>query len=241
MKQVSFLAHPTFLLYHPGNLSWKAASMNPSEPSNPPIPPAWAPRLKQSLIRRLYEADAQGIHDDELLDEVGWGLRARCESFITAVEAARGRVKCPECGQVVLHQPGADEILRCSGCGWEMAWRAYFKTFQHKQLSGAEAVLALFGEFVAQFPAARTPQEKMLLIDRLIHGFHYNLQFGFTRAAGVNLIEGNYHEVVDFLDRLTYGEGSTPGTRAARAEWREILNQTAETWNDERLRRKPEE
>lgn len=215
--------------------------MDPTDTTIPSTQPAWAPRIRQGLIRRLYEADAQGIHDDELLDEVGWGLRARCESFITAVEAARGRVKCPACGQVVLHHAGADEILRCTGCGWEMAWRAYFKSFQHKQLSGADPVLALFGEFVAQLPAARSPQEKMLLIDRLIHGFHISLQFGPTRAACVNLIEGNYHEVVDFLDRLTYGEASTPGTQAARGEWRKTLNQTADMWNDERLRRKPED
>ena len=217
--------------------------MNPDEPSNPPIlpgPPVWAPRLDQSLLRRLYEADAQGIQDDELLDEVGWRLKARCESFITAVEAARGRVQCPACGQIVLHHAGVDEILRCASCGWEMPWRVYFKSFQHKQLSGADAVLALFGEFVAQFPKARTPQEKMLCIDRLIHGFHYNLQFGPTRAVGVNLIKGGYHEVVDFLDRLTYGASSTPGLQAERKEWRKTINQTAETWQDERLKRNSE-
>ena len=220
--------------------------MNPSDPPGQPSPPegtlpVWAPRIRRSLIRRLYETDALGIYDDELLDEVGWGLATRCESFITAVEAARGRARCPVCGQVVLHHAGKDEVLHCDACGWEMPWKAYFKTFQHKQLSGAEPVLALFQEFVNQFPAARESREKMLLIDRLIHGFHYNLQFGSTRAAGVNLIEGNYHEVVDFLDRLTYGEGSTPGTRQARAEWRETINQTADTWKDDRLRRVTEE
>lgn len=204
-------------------------------------PPTWAPRLRQSLIRRLYETDALGIYDDDLLDEVGWGLIARCESFIIAVDAAHGRVHCPSCGQIVLHHADPEETLHCAGCGWEMAWRDYFKTFQHKQLSGAEPVLVLFREFIQDFPSAHTPQEKMLLIDRLIHGFHYNLQFGATRAVCVNLIQGYYHEVVDFLDRLTYGEGSTPGMRAARSAWREVLNQTADTWNDERLRRKPEE
>ena len=219
--------------------------MNPSDTPDPAaLPewalPVWAPRLRQSLIRRLYETDALGIYDDELLDEAGWGLKARCESFIAAVEASRGRVKCPACGQIVLHHSGKDEILHCAACGWELPWQTYFKTFQHKQLSGAEAVLALFQEFVDQFPAARSGQEKMLLIDRLIHGFHYNLQFGSTRAAGVNLIEGNYHEVVDFLDRLTYGEGSTPGLSEQRAEWIKTVNQTADTWKDERLRRKDE-
>jgi ribosomal protein L37AE/L43A len=228
--------------------------MNPSDPPSQPTPPEetppawaspslpeWAPRVRQSLIRRLYETDALGIYDNELLDEVGWGLAARCDSFITAVEAARGRVKCPACGQTVMHHAGKDEVLHCAACGWEMPWQVYFKTFQHKQLSGAEAVLALFQEFVTQFPVASESRQKMLLIDRLIHGFHYYMEFGPTRAVGVNLIGGNYHEVVDFLDRLTYGEGSTPGTRQARLEWRETINQAAEMWKDERLRRPPED
>jgi ribosomal protein L37AE/L43A len=214
--------------------------MNPTEPSLSPTLPVWAPRIHQSLIRRLYETDAQGIYDDELLDEVGWGLLARCKSFIEAVEAFRGRAKCPVCGQIVPHHAGKEEILHCASCGWELPWQAYFKTFQHKQLSGAEPVLALFQDFIDQFPAARTGPEKMLQIDRLIHGFHYHLEYGSTRAAGVNLIQGNYHEVVDFLDRLMYGEGSTPGTVQARAEWRETVNRTAEFWNDERLRRQAE-
>ncbi len=213
--------------------------MNPSDPQ-PPLLPAWAPRLRQSQIRRLYETDALGIYNDDLLDEVGWGLVARCESFITASEAACGRAKCPTCGQVVLHHAGKDEILHCTACGWEAPWQAYFKTFQHKQLSGAQAVMALFQEFIDGFPKAKTGPEKMLLIDRLIHEFHTHLQFGPTRAAGVNLIEGNYHEVVNFLDRLTYGEDSTSGTRQARSEWRQTVNQTAFNWNDDRLRRKQE-
>jgi ribosomal protein L37AE/L43A len=200
----------------------------------------WAPRLRQNLIRRLYETDALGIYDDDLLDEVGWALVSRCESFIAASEAARGRLQCPACGQTVLHHAGKDEILHCTACGWELAWQVYFKTFQHKQLSGAEAVIALFQEFIDQFPAAKASPEKMLWIDRLIHGFHIHLQYGPTRAAGVNLIEGNYHEVVEFLDRLTYGESSTPGTRQERQEWRQTVNQTADTWKDDRLRRQAE-
>jgi ribosomal protein L37AE/L43A len=197
----------------------------------------WAPRVRQRPIRRLYELDARGIYDEELLDKVGWGLYARCESFIAAVEAVNGSVHCPSCGQVIFHNHTPEEILQCKHCGWEMTWRAYFKTIQHKQLSGAEPVIVLFKEYIEKFTSARTPQEKMLLIDCLIHGFHWNMVYGPTRATGVNLIEGNYHEVVDFLDNLTYGESSTPGTRAVWQEWREKINETASAWGDERLKR----
>ncbi len=59
-----------------------------------------APRVRRDLIRRLYEDEARGLLDDQLLDEVGIGLYARCESIMkarrprtadvsTAVRAAR--------------------------------------------------------------------------------------------------------------------------------------------------------
>jgi hypothetical protein len=62
----------------------------------------------------------------------------------------------------------------------------------------------------------------VLLIDRLIHGFHWyckdNVK-GPTRPVAVNLIEGRLGEVVAFLDSLTYSNKSTPGVRRNLAEW----------------------
>jgi len=198
--------------------------------------PRWSPRVKQSLIRQLYENDARGTPDEELIDEVGWTFHARCASFVDAVEASRGRARCPGCGRIIAHDCLPDTVLRCPECRWETTWRAYFKTFQHKQLSGAEPVLVLFRDYMERFPKARDPREKMLLIDGLIHGFH-QYQGEPTRTTGVNLIEGNYHEVVDFLDRLTYGDASTPGTHETHESWRRSIDATAQAWGDERLRR----
>jgi hypothetical protein len=177
--------------------------------------PTWAPRVTKREIRRLYETDAQGIYNLDLIHEVGYGLLARCESFIAANRARDGELPCPECGQTVQRE----ETLRCP-CGWTLPWADYFKTIQHKQLSGAEPVLAQFRDFVEAFPSARTPQEKMRLIDRLIHGFHwYAKTNGPTRPVAINLIKGHMRDVVAFLDRLSYGETSTPGTRETLAEW----------------------
>lgn len=198
--------------------------------------PEWAPRVPQALIRRLYETDARGIYDDDLIDEVAWAFYMRCDSFIRAVEATQGRVRCPACGETVYHHSNPDEVLTCA-CGWELLWRDYFRTIQHKQLSGAEPVLALFREYMRRLPDADGPRQKMLLIDRLIHEFHRDLKDDPTRTTGINLIEGRYHEVVDFLDNLTYGEGSTPGTLDTHARWRAAIQRTAEQWGDERLRR----
>jgi hypothetical protein len=195
----------------------------------PKILPSWAPRVPQHKIRQLYLDDAQGIHDDALIADVGYRLLARCGSFLSANEAARGRTTCPACSALVTHTGDRSEVLRCAQCGWGLTWGEYFATLQHKQLSGAEPVLELFREFAQRFPKASGPQERMLLIDRLIHGFHWYHKFGCTRPVAVNLIEGRLSEVIVFLDNLTYDEGSTPGTRETQAEW--VKNsQNARQW-----------
>ena len=180
--------------------------------------------MPQAKIQRLYELDALGIHDEELLDEVGYALLARCQSFIAACQAAAGLVSCPVCSQEIVHKRVKDEVLHCPACGWELTWGAYFATLQHRQLSGAEPVLDLFGKFVTRFPAAATPAEKMLAIDALIHGFHWYYKFGPTRPVAVNLIKGRLGEVVAFLDRLSLSPESTPGIQETHAEWKEKLD-----------------
>jgi hypothetical protein len=181
--------------------------------------PSWAPRVPQHKLRQLYLDDAQGIYDDALIADVGYGLLARCESFLAANEAARGRAICPTCATIVPHASDKTEVMRCAQCGWELTWGEYFATFQHRQLSGAEPVLELFNDFMQRFPKAKRSQERVFLIDRLIHGFHWYHKFGCTRPVAVNLIEGRLSEVILFLDNLTYGEGSAPGTRETQAEW----------------------
>ncbi len=187
--------------------------------------PVWAPRIKPYLIRRLYESDARGIYDDELLNEVGWELYSRCESFIQAMQASQGKTRCPVCGAVVLHSLAAAEIQRCAACGWECPWRDYLKTIRNQQLNGGPEVVELFQNYVEQFPKADEPPKKMLLIDILIHGFHHYLSSGRTRRpVGVNLIDGDLQFVMEFLDRLTYGSRSTTGLEQNRQEWREHIN-----------------
>ncbi len=196
----------------------------------------WASRVPKRKIQQLYETDAKGIYDEDLIDDVGFGLLARCESFITAVEAHRGRAACPRCKTVIPHNWQKAARLLCEGCGWETTWGAYLETIRHKQLSGAEPVIAAMEEYMRGFGAARSPREKMILIDRLIHSHHWADE-GPTRPVAVNLIAGRMGDVVEFLDRLSYGEASTPGIREMREEWRRNINAAAERWGDERLKR----
>ena len=192
--------------------------------------PVWAPRVPQHKIRQLYETDALGIYDRDLIDEVGYALLARCESFLAAVRAVAGEACCPRCGSIVSHAGRKEGLLRCA-CGWALTWGAYFSTIQHKQLSGAEPVLRLFREYVGTYPAARTARERMLLIDGLLHGFHWYYKDNTpTRPVAINLIEGRLGDVIAFLDSLTYGEHSTPGTKENRDVWNERV-ETARSWS----------
>ncbi len=182
--------------------------------------PTWAPKVKPYLIRRLYESDALGRLDDALLDEVGWALAARCQSFIQAMAAAQGQAPCPRCGTVISHHNRPKEELRCPGCGWTCLWRDYSGTIRNQQLNGGPEVVALFQDYLQAFARAATPAEKMLAVDQLIHGFHHYLTSGrVRRSVGVNLIVGDLNFVVDFLDQLTYGPANTPGLNETFTDW----------------------
>jgi hypothetical protein len=183
----------------------------------------WASRVNPQKIRRLYETDARGIVDEELIEEVGFGLYSRCLSIIAVTQAHAGRLPCPRCSQVIEHRWDRNAVLQCAGCGWRVRWGDYFKTYRGKQLHGYGA-LPFFQSYVEEFTRARSPRERMLAIDRLIHAFHCELVQDPVRSVGVNLIYGkNTREVTEFLDRLSYGEASTPELKATRAAWERKL------------------
>jgi hypothetical protein len=201
----------------------------------------WSPRLPKWQLRRLYESDAQGLLDEELLDEVGFTLLGRCRDILKVESAQHGRVHCARCdrqGQTTLIERPAtkddprDVLLTCPACGWQITWGEYHLSFKRKQLNPGGAT-DTFAAFVQNFPQARTPQTKMAAIDRLIHEFHYSYQPMPdlpTRPVGVNLIEGKLEDVIAFLNELTFGDDSAwkeslASFRTANERFREHLRQ----------------
>lgn len=183
----------------------------------------WAPKVPQQKIRRLYQTEAKGIIDDELIDDVGWVLWERCDSILTVTEAHYGRVRCPSCETIIERQdPWSDnEIVRCEQCGWQIKWANYHHTYRHQQLFGANAV-EVFQNYHTVFPQASSAKEKMVLIDRLIHEFHVGLK-GLGRPVAANLIQGKLYEVIRFLDELTYDGESAAEVSNSRDLWRRKL------------------
>src|SRR5579872_244350 len=182
----------------------------------------WAPRVNPVKVRKLYSRDALGLVDEELIDEVGFVLYARCESILVVTEAAAGRVRCPRCGAIIPHQGDApDEMLHCASCGWEMSWGAYHRTWQHQELYGGGAIDAV-ERFVAAWKRASTAREKMLAVDMVIHSWHWEARqdHQLGRPVGVNLIEGSRKQVLAFLDELSGGTDGTAGLSEAQMSWR---------------------
>jgi hypothetical protein len=197
--------------------------------TNEPIKIVWAPKVNRAKIQHLYASDAQGMIDEELLAEVGWALWSRCDSILTVTAAHYGRLNCPSCRSLIEH-PGIwsdeDQIL-CAACGWQMPWAAYHQTYRGKQLFGANAVES-FETYHKAFPQALETNQKMLLVDQLIHAFHFGLT-EIGRPAGANLIQGTLKEVIQFLDALTNNGSSAAGLADSRDQWRRTLESGAWT------------
>ena len=183
----------------------------------------WAPRLDPRRLRRLYAQEARGLAPAALIDDVGLALLLRCESILLV---SAGRVRCPACGperttEFSLRPPAAgtapDAVQHCprADCTWSVTWQEYHQSWSKRRLFGGKAVAA-FRAFAVSYPRAREPRRKMLLLDQLLHAFHWDLRAGApNRLAANNLIEGSHREVLALLDELS---GARPAGQ--RNRWR---------------------
>jgi hypothetical protein len=182
----------------------------------------WTRKVSQAKIRQLYRTDALGIVDEELVDEVGSALYARCRSILLVSSA---QAECPRCGHVIKVGWGRsnEDVIACpgDGCSWETTVSRWHTSWRHRDLIGTRAASA-FRAFVEQYSPALGSREKILLIDQLIHAFHQGIVAGLPhRSAANNLIEGSHTQVLALLDQLAYGDASTPGLREAAGDWQE--------------------
>jgi hypothetical protein len=189
--------------------------MNMSEPDTF----HWAGKVSRRDIQRLYASDAQGLLDEDLLGKVMYAIYARiCDMFEVREAQKYGRVKCRNCGAPVP-QPfwmggvNKDKVLGCDQCGWQTTCGAFYESYTGKDMLPGSRV-DLFQEFLDRFPAARTPQEKMLLIDWLIHAFH--VQSGVaSRLVAMNVIQGSRDQLIELLSALAASDSG----QASKEAW----------------------
>jgi predicted RNA-binding Zn-ribbon protein involved in translation (DUF1610 family) len=192
------------------------------------IEPHWWPRVPPGKLRRLYENDALGIVDDDLIEDVGTSLFLRCQSILQATDAQIGRATCPRCGTVIRHTRDKAQRITCPGCVWQTTWGDYYKTIKGKGLLGGGSIPAIRA-YVETYEHARSPRERFLLIDRLIHAFHWEMQqHMMSRPVACDLIAGRFEDVITLLDTLTYGERTTPEIQQEREAWGRKVDRSAE-------------
>src|SRR5512145_3179936 len=133
---------------------------------------SWAPEIRQSKIRQLYQNDALGTVDEVLVEDVGLGLLERCRSIWLVTQR---EVECPRCGATFsLCEPDSWKTLpgmqHCPtpGCGWETTAGEWHESWKHRELLGTAAMDAI-EIYLHDYPNAKRTQEQMVCIDQLIH------------------------------------------------------------------------
>lgn len=183
----------------------------------------WAKRVSRKAIQRLYASDANGMLDTELLEEVHYALYSRvCDMFEVREAQQFGRVKCRRCGAPIAEpfQMGSrhkQKLLTCAKCGWQTTCEEFYKSYSGKSMLPG-SVVDLFEQYLERFPNAKSPSEKLLLIDWLIHQFHV-MQGVARMPVGHNVIEGSLEQVRELIESLAYGPGTTQGL-ASLDSWR---------------------
>src|SRR5512138_2985314 len=113
----------------------------------------WAERVSRSDIRRLYESDAQGKLDEELLDNVHYAIHARvCDMFEVREAQQFGRVKCRQCGEPVpepyrMGSRNKKELLHCKKCGWKVTCGEFYESYTGRSMLPGSMV-DLFEEYL---------------------------------------------------------------------------------------------
>ena len=193
----------------------------------------FSPRISKQDLRRIYEDDAIGLHDENRIDKVGITLYLRCCDILAVKRAKEGSVRCQACWnhgeETYIDRPKirskdtADQPLTCPACGFTFIWHEYKRAFVRNQLNSGGAMPA-FERYTKMYPQAKSTQEKLLLIDRLIHEFHYSSKQNPdqpTRSVGPNLIDGRLTDIIKFLDELSNNKNTAS------------LQQTASVWKCE--------
>ena len=176
----------------------------------------WAERLPRNLIRRLYESDAKNIQDDELVDEVGYGLYARAKDVIEINRThGSGVIYCKSC-EIEIYKNTSD-MYNCK-CGWFISHKEYHFSYKGKQFISISA--AQFAEvFMREWELAKDDySKKMTAIDYLIHRFHDEFTECTTRPAAINFIEGKSEDIIDLILELAYSND------------KEVYKEHMETW-----------
>jgi len=185
----------------------------------------WARRLSKNDIYRLYQSEASGLLDEELLEEVGIGFYARCETIRQVTQRL-----CPDCSEVIqgaFEGSDPDRQIVCQHCQWSSKWKYYHRSYKNDRIHGGRAY-KYFLAYLEEYPSCKTAREKMLVIDRLLHYLHEDMdEEGSVTPAAMNLVQGKRNEIREFIESLAYSGTMPEQNRGLRNElFRKMQNDT---------------
>jgi hypothetical protein len=186
----------------------------------------WARRLSKNDIYRLYQSEASGLLNEELLEEVGTGFYARCETIKQVTERL-----CPSCSEVIqgaFDGNNPDRQISCQQCQWISKWKYYHGSYKNDRIHGGRAY-QYFLAYLDEYPLCKTPRDKMLAIDRLMHYLHEDLDNeGSVTPAAMNLVQGKRTEIREFIESLAYSGNMPEQNRRLRNELFRKMDQSTE-------------
>jgi len=159
----------------------------------------WPDKLDVQKLKQLYKLDAMGIQDEMLAEEIGLTLYLRCKYGKEDAERMDNHIiRCHNCGSEIA---GEDDFMQC-GCGYQYSYREYRRSFRKNNMpTGAAA--EIFAKYITDWRTARNYQEKMILIDTLLHEFHQSLISGARgRTVAMNFIDGTHEKVEAVINDL---------------------------------------
>ena len=161
----------------------------------------WNEKLPRNKLIRLYQNDAKGLIDEDLLDDVGYTLYARCKQARDTRECLeKGEIICHHCGNVNKAASYAG-LIACP-CGYYYTYREYRRSCNANNIPGGRAT-EIFNAFADKWLQCKNEKEKMLLVDWLVHECHVSaMTGGVGRSVCVNLIEGTIAQIRDMLEML---------------------------------------
>ncbi len=182
----------------------------------------WAQKVSRRDIRRLYDSEAAGMLDEELLDQLIYAIHARVVDMFEVRQAqTTGQVRCRNCREMVadLYRMGggvsSPRLIRCNKCGWEVTCGEFYRSYNGKDMLPASRK-ELFKDFLARFDLAHTSRDKMLLLDWLIHEFHMHQGIS-GRLVAQNVIQGSRAQLIELISALA-GETGEAAKQAWMAE-----------------------
>ncbi|MHB1484873.1 MAG: DUF3788 family protein [Saccharofermentanales bacterium] len=174
----------------------------------------WCKKVSRNDLMKLYQSEAKGMIDDELLDEVGYTFYTRCTQAKQARELMeKGQILCHHCGAILNadiikigeYTPFSKDNLPVGcECGYSYTYREYRRSCNAANMPGGRAT-PIFETFAQKWPGCRDSTQKIMLIDWLIHECHVTLMSGMKgRSVCINLIEGTTKQIAELILKLAF-------------------------------------